>query len=689
MDGGFRNGSGAGAGDNEGGAVNGHDTGVAPSDSASDSMPGDAQGVPPAASGTQGPVSGQGGATAGNPGTGAASPPPAAPAAYSPGADGFVDIMNWGKQFAFANRAIPRIWLDGLVAANPNSGQLQGWNNASKVFGLGVFSLFQTASKAKSAAGYYASGDAWRGSAEVSDLVNGVRIGFNGFKPLMELSSRITSSGVYQTIAKYAGGDNAALFKTGQANKILGLSYGNAFGVATNVLAGGFRGVAIYNDYTEAMEAATTQLDRDRATHDVWQGEIGNTLDIANDAAPFVIDGGVSWSTWLVGKVADHAAASMLEGSGYKPMSFGNDHARNLMGLASGIGLAPDVPWKDPALAQSADEKLVIDTSNSIHSAAGVGAGVTDIAVTATEGLAVGYLTGGSPTAIYGAWNVDHAVRQGINIWTDHYWQRPGEREAAVVAAGLDPKLDTQAVEYAQEDFLHRLWAGAAHDFTASYKEGKDIAGGASASDKRWLELDTMYSSPAISNATNGRGNPNGWFSPGMVWQAMKMSNPTLMNIDQAPQQAGIVAGWVAGGGIPKTYDKVKDAVGEGYGALTNTVSAASDSVVHHATEVGAAAENAAWQVKTTVTATLGDAWTATADAANQAWDTTASAANQAWDTTAGAANKAWDTTAGAADQAWTATTGAVSSATDTVTGWGSAAKDKADALIDSVAFWR
>jgi len=297
-------------------------------------------------------------------------------------------------------------------------------------------------------------------------------------------------------------------------------------------VAGGARITGAALDYRTEMAQAKTRHDRNVAQYKVWEKTVGIGLDTGNDIYPYLAGKAepLAWSSWLGGKLADHGAQTILKDSGYKPVSIGAEKARNLMPLVSLLGDAglPGVPrrpdLRDMTKPMSADQKLVAEFDNGINKAAGVGAGVTDLTVTAVELGAVAYATRGKGTVpiAYAVLNLDHAARQGINVWTDRYWQRPQEREAAVKAAGLDPKLDTRAVVHEQQDFLHRSWAQAAANFTSGYLDGKEDFGKTTKGEQRWLDLDRKYTSGKISLDTARASN---------AWYDQMMRPETVANV--------------------------------------------------------------------------------------------------------------------------------------------------------------
>lgn len=356
--------------------------------------------------------------------------------------------------------------------------------NATKYVGLGGFSIAANIQKGAEINGYLRSGndgDKWRAGASSAEFLNNARLGLVGITPLFKVDSAIAKFS-----QSYAGG-----------------IFGRNLGVGANVAAGGLRiGGALQDAQTET-KAATTQRGRDIAWNKAEQSIIGTTLDTANDVYPYLSAAEpLAWASWLSGKLTDHAATTVLAGSGYQPKSLGATHARNLMPLLSTVGLAKDVPLRDLSQPMSADQKLVAKFDNTINKAAGIGAGATDVVVTTATVAGTAYVTGGYPGAVYAGLQVEHMARQGLNIWSDRYWQRPDERMQAIEKAGLDPKLDTRKVVTEQPDFVHRLWANATVNFTAGYIDRKDDFGRASKDEQRWLALDDKYSSKSIKDDT-------------------------------------------------------------------------------------------------------------------------------------------------------------------------------------------
>lgn len=382
--------------------------------------------------------------------------------------------------------------------------------NATKYVGLGGFSIAANIQKGAEINGYLRSGndgDKWRAGASSAEFLNNARLGLVGITPLFKVDS---------TIAKFSQSYAGGIF-------------GRNLGVGANVAAGGLRiGGALQDAQTET-KAATTQRGRDIAWNKAEQSIIGTTLDTANDVYPYLSAAEpLAWASWLSGKLTDHAATTMLAGSGYQPKSLGATHARNLMPLLSTVGLAKDVPLRDLSQPMSADQKLVAKFDNTINKAAGVGAGATDVVVTTATVAGTAYVTGGYPGAVYAGLQVEHMARQGLNIWSDRYWQRPDERMQAIEKAGLDPKLDTRKVVTEQPDFVHRLWANATVNFTAGYIDRKDDFGRASKDEQRWLALDDKYSSKSIKDDT--RRESQAWYdqmlSPENVGKALTYTLP-------------------------------------------------------------------------------------------------------------------------------------------------------------------
>jgi hypothetical protein len=315
----------------------------------------------------------------------------------------------------------------------------------------------------------------------------------------------------------------------------------------------------------------------------------------------------------------------MLQGSGYQPVSFGAEKARNLMplisgtndllgavGVNNGLGLSfvpRTQPLRDMSQPMTPDQAIVASYDNRINQAAGIGSGATEVVVTTAEFAAVAYLTRGKNTAdvMYGVMNLDHAARQGLNVWTDLYWQRPTERQAAVAAAGLDLKLDTRMVVHEQKDFLHRIWAEASANFTSGYLDGKEDFGKTNASQQRWLELDRKYTAANIS--TDSPRTSNEWyvqaFSPESVWNAVTLTNPGLQGAR---------------------------------GLDMRSIGTASAYVEQGWNEVTTAA---------------GQAWTATADTATYVWNNPGEATNRAVDATAGVVKDAWSSTSSVITSGW------------------------------------
>jgi hypothetical protein len=504
-----------------------------------------------------------------SPTTAPTATPAAAPASapYSPATNEISDWATWAKQGLFAVRAGARFF--GLDAAKdvakatgvPLSGGWAGLDKFSKVVGLGGFAIAQTVLKANDAIHYFQEGETERAWASIADGANGLRIGMTSIAPLLP-------AGAEAFIGKYMSG-----------------TPGNAFGVFTNVAAGTLKGIDIWQDADAAMAQATTQRERDQIQYNKWEAEVGNGLDTVNDAAPFLMDAGSTWLPWLGGKVMDHVATATLEDTNYVPVSIGAEKARNLMPLAAAVGLVPTVEHYDVSTAQTNDERIVLDEMNSIEKAGDIGTGVAEIGITGTEVGLVGYATGGNPQAIYATMQVDHMVRQGLNVWTGYSWQNADERAAAVEAAGLDPRLDPHRVEYEQPDFLSRSMTSMMSDADIARLRGKVAAGGASDDEIRFLEIVDQYDRADISDATNGRGSNDAWYSPSSVWQGMKLTNPVYSALEDAPEQIGFVTGWVQGGGVGKTYDKVSNAVTGFAGDVSDFAGNTWDSTTDYASD--------------------------------------------------------------------------------------------------------
>jgi hypothetical protein len=478
---------------------------------------------------------------------------PAAP--YLATDDPLADNAMWGKQGAFATRVLTRL---GLA---PSAGA--GLDSASKVIGLGGFGILNGVQKGAEVVHHAQNGDWGRAVASGVEGLNGFRIGATGVTPLL-------GAGGADWISKNLGG-----------------AAGTKLGVGANIIAGAGRAYSIEQRYDKTMACADTDREMDQAQYDRVDAHLSNVLDTGNDIVPYVGDSPVNWGTWLGGKVMDHAAAEALGGSGYKPRSIGADHVRDEMPLLAAAGLVPTIEQYDVTTAKTDDERIVMEESNSIDKAAGIGSGVADITVTATEVGLVSYYGGGKPEAIYGVLQADHMLRQGANIWTDHAWQRPSEREAAVVAAGLDPALDPHKVEYEQEDFVHRTAASLTADANIARLEGKAAAGGATADEKRYLEIVKQFESADISDNTSGRGSNDGLLSPHGVWETMKATQPGLIVAEKMPDMIGFSTGWIQGGGIGNTVDAVKDKVGDVKDDVVGFAKDAGSGVVHFVDNAG------------------------------------------------------------------------------------------------------
>jgi hypothetical protein len=544
--------------------------------------------------------------TAGHPGAGAGgtSPPQTMPgtggnASVQPRRfdalnDPIVDTAKWWKEGLFAVRAYGRVPVEGWGGlpkgtSLPDGSAALRWGNFTKLVGLGGFSIAANVQKGREVYSYWTSGDPgdkWRAAASGSEFMNNIRLGITGITPLLKDGARFTNF----------------------AKSYMGGVFGTGLGVGANAAAGTFKVVGIWTDYNTDMAVAATPRQKDQALYTAEEKTLGTVIDTASDIYPYVAGmEPLGWASWLTGKLADHGAQAALKGSGYEAVSFGAEKARNLMPLAAAVGLAPDVPLRDLAQPLSADQRLVAEFDNSIHRTAGVATGVTEIGITATEGVVAGYFSGGNPSVIYATWQVDHALRQGANVWTDLYWQRPAERSAAVASAGLDPKLDTRMVVHEQKDFLHRLWAGATADFKAGYIDGKQDFGSATMRESRWLELDKQYTAPNIS--TDSPRTPDAWyvqaFSPTNLWNTVTLTNPALTgfkaldarNIGTA--SAYVEQGWKTG----------TEAIGDAWSATSKTATYVLNHPVEAAVQAGDATYNTAKSLWNGTSSTISKAW--------------------------------------------------------------------------------
>ena len=465
----------------------------------------------------------------------AAANPSCPPDFYSPSADPEADAALWNKQAAFAVRALPRMLLEGLMGTGAPTGIAGGLNSASKVGGLGAFALFNTMQKVNEIEGYWEAGDEGRAVAATTELLNGLRIGLTGINPVLGSP----------WIANTMGGPA-----------------GQKLGIGANIAAAVAKTYSNVEHYQQQMACADTPRKQDIAAYDFYDAQLSTLFDTANDIVPYLGANGkdkpINWGVWAAGKALDHWAQDQLEGTAYKPRSIGADHVRNLMPLFAAAGGIPTVEHYDLATARSADERIVMDEANSVHKAAGIYAGVGDIAVTTTEVALAGYY-GRKPEVVYGVLQLDHAIRQGLNVWTGDDWQTPQERAGAVTDAGLDPALDPHRVEYEQEDFVHRTAASMMSDVNIARLKAKDYAGGASAEEKRYIEIYEQFENADIDGATDGRGSNSGFFSPHNAWEITKLGIPGGQALEQVPAGVGYTIGWVQGGGIGNTVDAVGD----------------------------------------------------------------------------------------------------------------------------------
>lgn len=480
-----------------------------------------------------------------------------------PGAKAYnAKINSYAAQQSNAARA-------QIAAAGDDLALATRLGNFTKLVGLGGFSIAANIQKGREIYGYWNSGDPGdkaRAVASSSEFLNNIRLGITGITPFL------------------ADGKPFTAF----AKNYMGGAFGTKLGVGANVVAGGARITGAWVDYNTEMAQAKTPHQANGAYYKAWEKTLGIGLDTGNDIFPYLAGKSepLAWSSWLAGKLADHGAQTVLKDSGYKPVSLGAEKARNLMPLISALGDwgVPGVPkgpeLRDVSQAATPDQKIVQQFDNSINRAAGVGAGVTEVAVTAVEVAGVAYVTRGkeTPTVLYAVMQADHAVRQGINVWTDRYWQRPQEREASVKAAGLDPKLDTRAVVHEQPDFLHRIWAQTSANFTQGYLDGKEDFGKTSRSEQRWLELDRQYTSGSIKVDTARASNA--WYD--QMLRPETVVNATTYLIPGGPaitkaldaKNLGVAAAYTQ-----EYAGRAANAVGNAWNATTGFVSQSWNNV--------------------------------------------------------------------------------------------------------------
>lgn len=483
---------------------------------------------------------------------------PASPTPFDPNHDPLVDHAKAWKEGLFAARAVGRLPIEGIdgkggmqAGGKVAPETLGKMTNATKIVGLGAFSIAANVQKYAEIKGYWTSGDPgdkWRALASTADFVNNARIGYTGFMPLMQKSAALTAFG-----QKYMGG-----------------AFGTKFGVGANAAAGAFKIGGAWQDFRTESKAATTGRDHDKALFKAEQATIGTLIDTGSDIYPYLSKSEpLAWVSWLGSKVADHAATKALEGSGYQPLSFGADHARNMMPVIAAFGLAPEIPRYDLKDAKSADERIVMRQSNTVDKIAGISVGVGDAAVTGVEVAGAAYLSRGKPGVIYATLHLDHMIRQGINVWSDYVNQRPVERANAVKAAGLDPAIDPRRVEFEQPDAFHRFATHIAYKFNSGRLEGKEVAGAATEHEKRYLAIVDRFEQTKISSATDGRASNALIFASEM--QTM-LINPALNRhvVDAAAEGMGNVVGWVSGGGIEKTAQAAADGIANGVDHIRN-----------------------------------------------------------------------------------------------------------------------
>ena len=412
-----------------------------------------------------------------------------------------MDKISGGKLTA-ANDVLAKATAGGdpaaIKTAQANVDKLNMVANGTRI-GLGAWSLLAIGQKSQEIYYYWASGndgDKARAFGSMAELGNAARIGLGTVTGYIDFRAAraLVDNPALQMTRTQTLSKSATSVLSGTVGDLLGAGFNGALGAAKLVGAG--------LDYKDEVAQSKTQRDVDTAKAKFGESAVGISLDTGNDIYPFLSQGQpLAWAGWLGGKIADHAASTMLEGSGYKPKSFGEDHARNLAPILSAVGLTPDVPLRDLSTITSLDAQIVAQFDNRIHKSAAYGAAATDVVVTGVEVGGALYFTG-SVSVAYGVMQVDHMVRQGMNIWTDKYLQRPQERTDAVKAAGLDPTLDTRKVITEQQDFIHRFYAQASTDMTRGYLDAKEDLGGNTKTDQRWLELDKTYTASGISTKT-------------------------------------------------------------------------------------------------------------------------------------------------------------------------------------------
>lgn len=402
--------------------------------------------------------------------------------------------------------------------------------------GAEAYEYFKSANISLDSSGLHVEtpGDAMRGMGRMAMFTNFARLGAVG----LDNGYRLLKGG---------------LAESAYTKSFIG-KYGDPIGLWLNVADGAFQFTGNIMDFSQHWQVAANKQEKGNLVRTLEEREIGVVLNTANDAYPFASKmQPLTWASWLTGKLADRAASITLTDSGYKPVNIGQDYARAMMPLVNviqdpilghtGLGKSPD--WKDPASATSRDERLAITYGNTVARGAGIGTGVTYLGMTTVEVLGVGYLTRGQPDAIYATLNVDHALKRGLDIYTDRFWQRPQEREAAVAKAGLDPKADPFKVEYEQPTAIHRMWAGAVMDVQVSFLKGRQAFDKTSANDNDYLKLVDKYEHAKIDTSTNRGifGNAvDKVISPHAIWTTMKMTNPALMAADKIPEAIGYTA---------------------------------------------------------------------------------------------------------------------------------------------------